>query len=371
MFRRRPHHRSVSDSRQRISWAFLITLALATFIVLGNTVQDYLEVEMIQDRDISFFRMLLWPSIWWYGWVLIVPFAFEYAWRNRLSSPDRWRKVGRLVVGGVLTFLAHLVLELAVMSLPYYEGTHASFNEMLEFHLLGGMYLNVFIYLVIVATAHVSRAYSEANERALKAARLEAELAEARLDVLKTQLHPHFLFNALNGVSALIHSDADTAEHMLTRLSGLLRKALDRSSVDKTSLADEMTFLREYLAMERLRFGDKLQVEVDVPVELEEIRIPVFLFQPLVENAIKHGFERGSRAGTIKITARRMDGVLVLTVCDNGVGWQIDADVATSGVGLSNLQSRLVRLYGDSHRIVFSEADGGGLCIRIELPVHT
>lgn len=360
----------MSDSRQRIAWAFLVSLVLATFIVLGTTVQDYLEIQMIQQRDVNYFGMILWPSIWWYGWVLIVPFAFEYAWRNRLESEGTGARIGRLMLGGVVVFVAHMVLELAAMSTPFYADVHDSFAEMLEYHLLGGLYLNVFIYIVIVATAHVARAYSEANERALQAAHLEAELSAVRLEALQTQLHPHFLFNALNGISALIRSQPATAERMLSRLSTLLRKALDRSRMHTSTLGDEMAFLKEYLALEQLRFGETIRFDMNIEEGLEAYEVPIFVFQPLVENAIKHGLEKGSRVGTIRINASREGGELRLMVCDDGVGLKGDTDLVTSGVGLSNLQGRLERLYENDFKVTFEDAEDGGLCVVIRIPVE-
>lgn len=360
----------MSDSRQRIAWAFLVTLILATFIVLGTTVQDYLEIQMIQQRDVNYFGMILWPSIWWYGWVLIVPFAFEFAWRNRLESGEMGARIARVVVGGVVVFMAHMLLELAAMVTPFYADVHDSFADMLEYHFLGGLYLNVFIYIVIVATAHVARAYAEANERALQAAQLEAELSAVRLEALQTQLHPHFLFNALNGISALIRSQPATAERMLSRLSALLRKALDRSRMHTSTLGDEMAFLKEYLALEQLRFGETIRFEMNIEHGLDGHLVPIFVFQPLVENAIKHGLEKGSRVGTIRIDASRKEDKLQLVVCDDGIGMRGDHDLVTSGVGLSNLQGRLERLYHNDFGMTFEDAREGGLCVVIHIPVQ-
>jgi len=254
------------------------------------------------------------------------------------------------------------------MYTPRYGGTHSTFAETLEYHVLVSLYLNVFIYWCIVGCSHIARLYHDANVRALVAAQLEAELASARLDVLKTQLHPHFLFNVLNGISTLIHRDVSTADKMLTKLSILLRTALDRSNTNQVTLREETEFLNEYLAIEQLRFGESLQINFDIDDGLQDAIVPSFLFQPLVENAIKHGLEGGSRPGNVYVSCRKMEGHLRLEVSDDGVGLNTDEDIMTSGVGLSNLQARLQRLYGGDHYVAFDDGPKGGLAVVVTIP---
>jgi len=356
------------DVRQRFLWVFLFSFVLATFIVVGTTVQDYLEIQMLRNGNVRYWHMVMWPAIWWYGWVPLVPFFFEFAWRHPISKDDWRTPILWLVAGGVAAFVIHLLFQIGAMSTPLYEGTHDSFAETVEYHILVSLYLNVFIYWCVVGSAHVARLYHLANQRAISSAELEAELASARLDSLKMQLHPHFLFNVLNGISTLIHRDVHTAESMLAKLSTLLRTALDRSSINEVTLAEEVEFLNEYLAIEQLRFGDSLQIQFDVEHGLEGAIVPSFLFQPLVENAIKHGLEGGSRGGLISISCRLAEDRLILEVSDDGVGLETTKDVMTSGVGLSNLQARLNRLYGDNQSIVLSANDSGGLLVTVSIP---
>ncbi len=201
--------------------------------------------------------------------------------------------------------------------------------------------------------------------------RLEAELVAARLDALKMQLHPHFLFNTLNGISTLMYRDTATADRMLTKLSTLLRTALDRSDVHELPLSEELSFLEEYLAIERLRFGDELSIQFQIEPELKNSIVPSFLFQPLVENAIKHGFEGGSRAGTITISCRQEDNKMLVEVSDDGVGLDADKDVMTSGVGLSNLHDRLSRMYGSDFEMSLIDGDPSGLRVILSFPYRS
>ncbi len=234
----------------------------------------------------------------------------------------------------------------------------------------------LFVYAAL-AGALVARDYAaEARRReraeaalAVRTARLEAGLAEARLHALAAQLHPHFLFNALNTVSAYTEREPEVARHLMAELGTLLRASLDHAARPEVALADELAFLEAYLAIERARFGDRLAVTVRADEGVLAASVPAFLLQPLVENAIKHGVAPRAAGGRVDVEARRAGGRLALTVRDDGVGlpagWAL-ADHA--GVGLGNVAGRLDALYPGDYRFGVGAAPGGGVLVEVEVP---
>jgi LytS/YehU family sensor histidine kinase len=196
--------------------------------------------------------------------------------------------------------------------------------------------------------------------------RLRAQVAEQRLVALTGQLHPHFLFNTLQGISTLIHRDPNAADEMLGKLSDLLRDVLRHRDHVLVPLADEVRYARTLLEIAQLRFADRLAITVDVPNELQRASVPLFITQPLIENALAHGIGRQARGGSVRLSAARSDGVLTLTVEDDGAG--LPAGSMREGIGLSNTRERLRASFGDSQRLTLQPRSGGGVVARIELP---
>jgi two-component system, LytTR family, sensor kinase len=189
------------------------------------------------------------------------------------------------------------------------------------------------------------------------------------LQALQRQLHPHFLFNTLNGISALMHRDVQAADRMLVRLSDLLRMALDRRSAQEVPLTNDLEFLAKYLEIEQARFGDRLAVRFDIDPETLDALVPNLLLQPLVENSVRHAVAARSEGGFVEVVARRAGDVLELKVRDNGPGLPKERTSSPPrGVGLTNTRSRLEHLYGASQRLQFSETPGGGLTVTVVVP---
>jgi LytS/YehU family sensor histidine kinase len=224
-------------------------------------------------------------------------------------------------------------------------------------------------YWTVVGLSHALHFHREAQERALTAAQLEARLAEAQLQALQRQLHPHFLFNTLHTISALIHRDAEAADEMLARLSDLLRLTLDRLGIQEVTLKEELEFLGKYLEIERTRFGERLVVDMQIEPETLDICVPNLVLQPLVENAMRHGIAPRLGGGRLQIVARLTGDRLWMMVRDNGAGLpKAKLDAFNHGVGLSNTRSRLEHLYPRNHRFEFHEPSDGGLAVTIEIP---
>lgn len=208
----------------------------------------------------------------------------------------------------------------------------------------------------------------EERERALAA---EGQAHRARLQALRYQLNPHFLFNTLNAVSTLIvEQENRDAERMVARLSDFLRLTLECDSDMEVPLANELDFARRYLDIEQIRFGNRLAVQEDVEAEALSAQVPPLLLQPLVENAVRHGIMPREAGGTLRIEARNVGTRLLLRVMDDGPG-PPEAGEAGTGVGLTNTRARLEALYGEDHAFALRRADGGGCEVRIELPFRT
>lgn len=209
------------------------------------------------------------------------------------------------------------------------------------------------------------------RERALRA---EAGAHRAHLQALRYQLNPHFLFNALNGVSTLVaEGHARQATTMLARISDFLRLTLDEDTATAVALAAEVDFVQRYLDIERARFGDRLRTRFDVDDEVLSAEVPALVLQPLVENAVKHAVAPSEEGARVEIAAWRDGDDLVLDVADDGPGLSTrDGSGADGlGVGLANVRDRLLRCYGDAGRLDLSEPEGGGLRVRLRLPLRT
>jgi signal transduction histidine kinase len=198
---------------------------------------------------------------------------------------------------------------------------------------------------------------------------LRTRLAHSELQALKLQLQPHFLFNTLNAITALVHRDADRAERMVSGLSELLRVSLGSAGDQEVSLARELEVLEHYLEIQQVRFEDRLTVAIEASPDIQRAMLPNLMLQPLVENAIKHGLGPRAAAGHIRVRATRDNGALHLVVRDNGVG-EPDPAQRRQGIGLANTRARLESLYGPDHRFEAGAAEGGGFEVRISLPYH-
>jgi LytS/YehU family sensor histidine kinase len=240
--------------------------------------------------------------------------------------------------------------------------------------LVWGEFMGVFFYWMVVAVTTTLRFRDlydaerlSAAELAARSATLEGQLTRAQLDALRSQLRPHFLFNTLNAISVLTLEDAARARHMVLRLGSLLRRSLDEEE-HEVPLRQELVFLDDYLDIQRARFGDRLVVSLDVDAAAREARVPVLMLQPLVENAIEHGWPEKDATTTIALRAAKSDGVLRLSVEDNGPG---AAEQLREGIGLSNTRERLKRLYGERATLKFGAAhmNGGPAGMRVEITI--
>ena len=309
----------------------------------------------------------------WYAWGLLTPLMLGLAHRYRIERP--WRRGVLIHLGlGVLIAPVQVMLSQVLRFGTFLLLGDVTLEQVAEqlpnmpILILTGSFDSIITYWIILGLYHTFDYYRKNRERELQTSQLEGQLAQAQLKALKMQLHPHFLFNTLHSISALVHADPEAAERMIARLSDLLRLTLDNEGTQEVSLKQELAFLEQYLEIERTRFPDRLSVEMDIDPEALDACVPNLILQPLVENAIRHGIAPRPEAGFIRIQAVRENGMLRLQVRDDGPGLTNSQSGLREGVGLTNTRQRLTQLYGTAHRFEFANAPGGGLEVNLELP---
>ncbi len=235
----------------------------------------------------------------------------------------------------------------------------------------GAFHWNVLVYWLIIGVYSAWDYAKVLRERQVRAAELERLLAESRLNTLRTQLHPHFLFNTLNAVSAHVRRDPDVAERMLEQLGGLLRLSLEHAGEQEIPLKRELAFLDRYLALQKVRFEDRLDIQMSIEPATLSCLAPTFMLQPLVENAIQHGVVSRTAPGLVRISVWRDRSALRLQVIDDGPGlpegWHLETH---QGVGLCNTMARLRNLYGADHEFSIANRAGGGVSVDISFPLR-
>ena len=304
----------------------------------------------------------------WYVWALLsVPIA-RFARRFPPEAGSAWRTAA-VHLGAAMGFsLAWVGLRALIgQGQSWVLDEPVTFSEVFHPLLVRSLPFDLLMYGVIVSVSHAIDYYRKYHERTVHALELEKHLAEARLQALLRQLKPHFLFNTLNGIASLMHSDVDAADRMIVRLAELLRLTMGHPGQPLTCLRDEIAFIEKYLEIERIRFRDRLSVTIDVDPAALDAQVPSLILQPLVENAIRHGIEPHARRGRIELSAHREPGVVVLTVRDNGAG-EPPGGFTREGIGLGNTRARLRELYGERHRFELANHPEGGLIVRLSLP---
>jgi signal transduction histidine kinase len=325
-------------------------------------------------REVDLARLIPVYVARWYIWVALTPLIFAAARRWQLDGGAargmRTLNAVMLATAAVVFALLHSVLSvLADMALG---STRAPIPLAVTEHVAAFFVTGLVVCSAIIAIYHAIDYYHRYRSREMRASYLGAQLAQTKLQLLRTQLQPHFLFNTLNAVSALMHEDLEAADAMLAALGDLLRAALHGDGAEEVSLGQEVELARCYLDIMKLRFGGELAVSMNIAPDAHEALVPNMLLQPLVENAVLHGIAQRGDGGSVRVNAERIDGSLVITVLDDGPGlpegWE---ETAHTGVGLRNTRSRLYRLYGSRQRIDIANRAEGGLRLTLTIPFHT
>ncbi|HZR07777.1 MAG TPA: histidine kinase [Myxococcales bacterium] len=236
-------------------------------------------------------------------------------------------------------------------------------------HLIESLFYDGFMLAMVVGVIHAVEYQRSLREGQMRAAQLESHLTKARLEILRNELQPHFLFNALHSISTLMHRNVEAADEMLAQLADLLRLSLERKNVQEASLREELSVLEPYLNILRIRFGDRLSIGVNVDPALLDATVPLFILQPLVENAIRHGIDRRAGAGRIDIRAHAAGELIEISVADDGAG--LSENGIREGIGLSNIRLRLEQLYGSRGAIALKGNPESGTEVVVRIPRET
>lgn len=229
---------------------------------------------------------------------------------------------------------------------------------------------DVLIFWTLVSACQAYAWIGRAREQEKQALKAEANATQAQLQALQSQLNPHFLFNSLNAITALVHTNPSVADEMLTDLSRLLRATLDSESRQTITLSEELQLLDCYLEIESTRFGNRLNIVRKFDPSTMEVRVPTFILQPLVENAIRHGIEQCTSDGTIQIITALHNDRLILTIKDSGPGFDINKNhQQLGGIGISNTRQRLIHLYGDCAKLSITNGKTDGCQVMLDLPL--
>lgn len=297
-------------------------------------------------------------SVTWYAVFIALPLLLVVA---RRIDTDRFSR--REIIAASIATLLVLFLVTAWID---YEITYTGFGNKPGFldYLPVTLRLELLPWIAVGGIVAVIEMRRRATESLLEREKLRGEVAEQRLIALTGQLQPHFLFNTLQGISTLIHRDPSSADEMLSRLSDLLRDLLRHRDSPLVKLEDEIRYIRTYLEISQFRFGERLTFSIDSPRDASSAAVPLFILQPLVENALGHGIGAKAEGGTISIRAARRAAMLIIEVEDDGRG----VSGAEEGMGLSNTRQRLHASFGENAHLTLNQRDGGGTISRIEIP---
>jgi hypothetical protein len=355
-----------SEVRSGRVWA--VTLAAWTAIAFLGAAARY---AYYFDREhIAWWHSLTYSLTDAYLWALLTPPLLSFGAAFRLDR-DTWPRLPLHL--GVAIALPVLYWFPATALTRYVGGAlgHPAWGWEITRQDFVGAYLgNLLLGTWVLAASQWLVLHRESRERAVRASKLETELARAQLQLLRLQLEPHFLFNTLHAIGTLVHADPDAAERMIVLLSDLLRRALQEMGGQEVALREEVEFLDRYLEIEHVRFPDRLRVVREIQPESLGALVPTLLLHPLVENAIRHGVSRRAQGGCLGIRARRVGGRLELRVWDDGPEGAA-ADAPSSGIGLANTRARLEHLYGAAHRFELRRMHEGGMEVSVSLPFRT
>jgi two-component system, LytTR family, sensor kinase len=346
---------------------------------LSFGINDFLFADVhvrFYQQPLPLMSVLAWEIAYWPVWAALSPLIFRFARRFPIE-PNRWlRNLTISIVAGLLLTVAHRAIYLFIAWLIYLssESSLESLSYLFHHLFLFNLPTGFMSYGVILLVSHAINYHKRLRDEELKATQLKAELAEAQLQAaraqlqaLKMQLHPHFLFNTLNSISALLDEDVEKADEMLARLGDFLRLTLENSGAQMIALRDELEFLRRYLEIEQVRFQDRLSVEMQIEAEVLDTPVPNLILQPIIENAIRHGIAQQLGNGTIRIAAARKDDTVQIEVQDNGPGMMSNENVK-AGVGLGNTIERLKQAYGGAQNFAIRTAPAGGTLVTLTIP---
>jgi signal transduction histidine kinase len=350
-----------------LKWVML--LGFWTFLGLAFAAQFYLSRQRMGE-PVSWSYALQRNLADWYGFAILSVPAL-WVGRHFPFLPGRW--LASLAVHAPASALFSIAWIVPRAAFEHWQSQGelfaVTFTEAFSRALIL-FFLNLVIYWGVIVAQHAFAYYEKFHERELQTVELESRLAQARLQALQMQLNPHFLFNTLNAIASLMHQDVEAADRMISQLSDLLRYALESTSAQEVPLGQELAFIDRYLEIQKARFRDRLEIDLEIEPAALDARVPNLILQPLVENAIQHGIAPHARAGRIVLRARRQEERLELEIEDNGGGLPSGV-LAREGIGISNTRARLAHLYGNRQSLEIQNGAQTGVHVRLTLPWHT
>jgi two-component system, LytTR family, sensor kinase len=368
----RPMHESANEDDEPILSKPLVRYGLIwgiwTIVALFFSTQMYL-MYYAENQPIRYGRNFLVQASACYLWALATPLIL---WLVRRYCIDRSNWLRRAALHLVISIT--LVVTLIGLHFVIYMLVMGRAGNIAPISLASYVYYNldrwVLVYWFILLLTHAFSYYHSYRKNALKASQLHTQLVQSQLEALKMQVHPHFLFNTLHSISALLNRDTEAARKMITRLGDFLRLTLENSGSMEVTLQQEIEFLNGYLEIERIRFQDRLTTEIKVDPDVLDVRVPNLILQPIVENAMRHAIGN-STSGRVEVTAAPRNGVVRIEVKDNGPGIQDQRQPEARqgrGLGLANTRARLAGLYGDAASFELTNDPAGGLVVTLEIP---
>ena len=335
----------------------------------------YVEVRAEQHGHMAW-RIFSWGILTWLAWAPLTP-AIVWLARQYSLLGEAWKRnliihLPAFLLFSVLHSAAGTAITLWIKPFDNMGDSPKTFWPRFLLRIPGSFGSDLLVYGGIVGIFYAIDYYRKYREREFQASRLEAQLAQAQLDSLRMQLHPHFLFNTLNSIVGLVRDNKNgAAVNMLVGLSDLLRHTLEYSSRHEVELREEINFIKLYLSIQEIRFSDRLRIELDIDPRTTKALVPNLILQPLTENALRHGIARSANSGLVGISSAVTDGHLRLTVYDEGAGlpddWQLKG---SAGIGLANTIARLQQLYDDDQQFDIRNRDGGGVEVVILMPLR-
>jgi two-component system, LytTR family, sensor kinase len=351
--------------RSRPFWLLIAAASLVPALL--STFTSYLNSHYVA-RGNTGWGPVAFAGLLWLVFGMFTPITYVLARRYPLRGERISRTIVAHLVGALVLCIGWTTLSIIAFLLLNRRPVQEPLARYYLSWILSNLPWSVFLYLTVLGCVYAFTYYHEAREREAQQARLAAQLAEARLGALRMQLNPHFLFNSLNAITVLVRDERPReASKMLELLSGILRQVLQNENRKEVTLEEELQFIEKYLAIEQVRFSDRLRVRWSIDPNVRDALVPEFILQPLVENAVRHGLARRSEAGVIELIAHEVDGSLLLAVRDDGPGYRPSTDV---GVGLANTHARLKTLFDEAGQLEVSNIDGGGTLATVRFPLR-
>lgn len=354
-------------------WLAIVVVWMVLGIIYAAPI--YIEVRAEQHGHMAW-RIFTWGILTWLAWAPLTPVMIRLAQQYSLVE-EKWRHnlsihLPAFLLVSTLHSAAATAVTLWVKPFDNMGDSPKTFWPRFLSRVPGSFGSDLLVYGAVIGVFYAFDYYRKYREREFAATRLEAQLAQAQLDSLRMQLHPHFLFNTLNGIVGLVRDNKNNAAvSMLVGLSDLLRHTLEHSSRHEVELREEINFIKLYLSIQEMRFSDRLRIELDIDPRTTKALVPNLILQPLTENALRHGIGRSADSGLVGISSAAVDGYLRLKVYDEGAGlpddWQLKGSM---GIGLANTAARLQQLYDNDHEFDIRNRDGGGVEVVIVMPLR-